>query len=84
MEIAISEIESKSNKELPSVETTTPQSTLASIEQQYGRSTRKALSMYVKLDQYDQGDICGQMKQMLKADKYKSVPCSKGESVKVS
>lgn len=84
VEIAINEIESKVNNELLTAEEVTPRDALVSIEQQYGRNTRRALSMYIQLDQDDQGEIRGEMKQMLKDDKYKSTPCSKGDSAKVS
>lgn len=40
------------------------------IEQQHGKTTRKAFEMYIQLDSDDQGEIRGEMKQMLKAEKY--------------
>ena len=40
------------------------------IEQQHGKITREAFEMYIKLDSDDQGEIRGEMKQMLKAEKY--------------
>lgn len=40
------------------------------IEQQHGKTTREAFGMYVQLDLDDQGEIRGEMKQMLKAEKY--------------
>lgn len=51
----------------------------ADIKCQLGADTHEAVSMYVQLDQGDQGEIRGEMKQMLKADKYKDAPCSKGD-----
>lgn len=78
VEIAINEIESKPIKKADSVDNPTTEDIFASIEQQHDRNTQKAFSMYVQLDQGDQGEIRGEMKQMLKADKYKVAPCSKG------
>lgn len=40
------------------------------IEQQHGRTASEAFGMYVQLDSDDQGKIRGEMKQMLKAEKY--------------
>ncbi len=40
------------------------------IESNYGRSTKDAFDMYIQLDPDDQGEIRGEMKQMLKAEKY--------------
>lgn len=40
------------------------------IEQQHGKTTREAFEMYILLDSDDQGEIRGEMKQMLKAEKY--------------
>ena len=40
------------------------------IEQQHGKITREAFEMYIQLDSDDQGEIRGEMKQMLKAEKY--------------
>lgn len=40
------------------------------IEQQHGKITREAFEMYIQLDLDDQGEIRGEMKQMLKAEKY--------------
>ena len=40
------------------------------IEQQHGKITREAYEMYIQLDSDDQGEIRGEMKQMLKAEKY--------------
>ena len=40
------------------------------IEQQHLKSTREAFEMYIQLDSDDQGEIRGEMKQMLKAEKY--------------
>ena len=42
------------------------------IEQQHGKITREAFEMYIQLDSDDQGEIRGEMKQMLKAEKYNS------------
>lgn len=38
------------------------------IEQQHGKTTREAFEMYIQLDSDDQGEIRGEMKQMLKAE----------------
>lgn len=40
------------------------------IEQQHGKTTREAFEMYIQLDSDDQGEIRGEIKQMLKAEKY--------------
>ena len=40
------------------------------IEQQHGKITREAFEMYIQLDSDDQGEIRGEMKQRLKAEKY--------------
>ncbi len=40
------------------------------IERQHGKTTRDAFEMYIQLDSDDQGEIRGEMKQMLKAEKY--------------
>ena len=40
------------------------------IEQQHGKITREAFEMYIQLDSDDQGEIRGEMKQMLEAEKY--------------
>lgn len=40
------------------------------IEQQHGKSTVEAFTMYTQLDIDDQGEIRGEMKQMLKDEKY--------------
>lgn len=40
------------------------------IEQQHGKSTTEAFTMYTQLDVEDQGEIRGEMKQMLKSEKY--------------
>lgn len=42
----------------------------AEIEKQYGASTKNAVSLYVQLDTEDQAEIRGEMKQMLKSEKY--------------
>lgn len=42
----------------------------AEIEKQYGTSTKNAISLYVQLDTEDQAEIRGEMKQMLKSEKY--------------
>lgn len=83
VEIAISEIESKGSKGSSSTDEAAPGDIFTSIEQQYGEKTHSAFSMYVQLDQEDQGEIRGEMKQMLKADKYKSTSCSKVAPTKV-
>lgn len=40
------------------------------ISKHYGDSTREAVALYSQLDSDDKGEIRGEMKQMLKADKY--------------
>lgn len=40
------------------------------VIKEYGESTWDALNLYIQLDSDDQGEIRGEMKQMLKADKY--------------
>lgn len=40
------------------------------MEQQHGKSTVEAFTMYTQLDSDDQGEIRGEMKQMLKSEKY--------------
>lgn len=40
------------------------------IEYRYGTSAREALDLYIQLDSHDQGEIRGEMKQMLKHEKY--------------
>lgn len=40
------------------------------IISQHGTIADEALTMFVQLDERDQGEICGEMKQMLKAPKY--------------
>lgn len=40
------------------------------IINQYGKAADEALSMFILLDAGDQGEIRGEMKQMLKAPKY--------------
>lgn len=40
------------------------------IEQQHGKTASEAFGMYVQLDSDDRGEIRGEMKQMLKAEKY--------------
>lgn len=42
----------------------------SSIEEHYGKSAMEALSLYSQLDNDDQGEIRGEMKQMLKQEKY--------------
>lgn len=37
---------------------------------EYGKAAGEAFTMYIQLDSDDQGEIRGEMKQMLKADKY--------------
>lgn len=72
----------ESDKIPSSTADSTPGDIFTSIEQQYDSDTRQAFSMYVQLDQRDQGEVYGEMKQMLKSDKYKSDPCSKGNPAK--
>lgn len=89
VEIAISKIESENSNDSRNAGDSAPgekaisQDLSADIEQQYGSDARKALSMYAQLDQDDRGEIRGEMKQMLKADKYKNAPCSKRDPAKV-
>lgn len=40
------------------------------IEKQHGKTTSEAFGMYIQLDSDDQGEIRGEIKQMLKAEKY--------------
>lgn len=40
------------------------------IELKYGKMTCEAFSMYVQLDSDDQGEIRGEMKHMLRSEKY--------------
>lgn len=40
------------------------------IIKEYGENSIKALSLYTQLDSNDRAEIRGEMKQMLKADKY--------------
>ena len=40
------------------------------IEEQHGKAASEAFTMYIQLDSDDQGEVRGEMKQMLKADKY--------------
>lgn len=42
----------------------------SAIEEFYGSSATEALSLYSQLDNDDQGEIRGEMKQMLKDEKY--------------
>lgn len=43
---------------------------IAQIEQRYGKTASEAFGMYLQLDSDDQGKVRGEMKQMLKAEKY--------------
>lgn len=47
------------------------------IEQQHGKTAVEAFGMYSELDSDDQGEIRGEMKQMLKAEKYSTKKESK-------
>lgn len=67
-------------KNSPGMDESAPRDIFTTIEHQYDSDARQAFSMYAQLDQGDQGEIRGEMKHMLKADKYKSAPCLKGES----
>lgn len=69
-------------KSSPSTTEAAPGDVFRSIEQQYGSDAHRAFSMYVQLDQADRGEIRGEMKQMLKADKYKNAPSAKGKTSK--
>lgn len=40
------------------------------LKESHGETTCEAVSMYLQLDSSDQGEIRGEMKHMLKADKY--------------
>lgn len=40
------------------------------IEEKYGKSVADAIQLYLQLDSDDQGEIRGEMKHMLKAEKY--------------
>ena len=40
------------------------------IEKKYGKTSAEAVSLYTQLDLEDQAEIRGEMKQMLKSDKY--------------
>lgn len=40
------------------------------IKREYGTSAFQALELYTQLDSDDQGEIRGEMKHMLKAEKY--------------
>ena len=40
------------------------------IEEQHGKAITEAFTMYIQLDSDDQGEIRGEMKQMLKGEKY--------------
>lgn len=40
------------------------------IEKEHGKSAGEAFTIYVQLDPEDQGEIRGEMKQMLKSEKY--------------
>lgn len=40
------------------------------IQENYGPSTKEAISIYIQLDTEDKAEIRGEMKQMLKAPKY--------------
>lgn len=52
------------------------------IEQQHGKSTMEAFTMYAQLDVDDQGEIRGEMKQMLKSEKYAvKKESSKGKAI---
>lgn len=44
--------------------------TLELIEQQYGAAVLEALQMFIQLDDVDRAEIRGEMKQMLKREKY--------------
>lgn len=63
----------------PSAAKAAPGDIFADIEQQYGHEAHRAFSMYVRLDKDDQGEIRGEMKQMLKGEKYRATPLRQGE-----
>lgn len=44
--------------------------TLELVEQQYGAVVLEALQMFIQLDDLDRAEVRGEMKQMLKAEKY--------------
>lgn len=43
---------------------------LEEIQKQHGKAASEAFSLYTRLDTDDQGEIRGEMKQMLKSEKY--------------
>lgn len=57
----------------PAISSDTPLATdklFLEITRMYGDKTASAFSMYLNLDSEDRGEVRGQMKQMLKANKY--------------
>jgi len=78
-EKVITSVEPKGSKESLSTGEVAPGDIFTNIKQKLGEDTHDAVSMYVQLDRDDRGEVRGEMKQMLKADKYKNTPCSKGE-----
>lgn len=61
--------EPESNHPQLQIEKSVP-SILDMIQEQCGAAAREAFSMYLALDNDDRGEIRGEMKQMLKAEKY--------------
>ena len=45
---------------------------LEEIQKQHGKTASEAFGLYTQLDSDDQGEIRGEMKHMLKAEKYSS------------
>lgn len=45
-------------------------SLLKALEDQYGKASAETLALYLQLDNGDQGEIRGEIKQMLKSGKY--------------
>lgn len=83
--LGTSDIRNRYQQEIASQQKTSqhqPCDIFTEIKKQLGTDTHKAVSMYVQLDQGDQGEIRGEMKQMLKADKYERAHCLKGDPAK--
>ncbi len=60
----------KPDKISPITNSTEKTGLMEKIELQYGKNTCEVISMYTKLDVEDQAEIRGEMKQMLKHEKY--------------
>lgn len=61
---------SEAIKKEPALDRQAQTGTLQQIEDEYGQSSREAFTMYIQLDSDDKGEIRGEMKHMLKSDKY--------------